>query len=96
MNGVGGNEGREGFQLKSWNNIEGGKKGGGKGLVRTDTTAVSENGSQEFILQRQATRDEDAIERGYERDRDGEPGAGEIRRTVVVKIKSSPGVMVER
>lgn len=86
------------FALKSWNNISGGAMGDrdqkGIELMRTETTAVSDTGSEEFILRRDANgnREEGDDGMGIE---EVEPGPGQvgIRRTVVVRIQSAPHVL---
>lgn len=63
-------------------------------LMRTETTAVSDTGSEEFILRRDANgnREEGDDGMGIE---EVEPGPGQvgIRRTVVVRIQSAPHVL---
>jgi hypothetical protein len=96
------------FALKSWNEISAGggagKKGGitggkgeiGTGLMRTETTAVSETGSEEYILRREREANDEI--RGDDRhgSSDGNgvhrDGIG-ITRTVVVRIQSAPNVI---
>lgn len=106
----GGREGREmtgtnDFSLKSWNHISAGS--GMEGKERTETTIVGDDGSEEYILQRQTTvtggGDDGSKSHSRGESRNGkrereadleslsEPSG--IRRTVVVRIQSSPGIM---
>jgi hypothetical protein len=81
------------FALKSWNHIS----AGDKTLMRTETTAVSDTGSEEYILRRDANGGGDNELRDGGEDEIMNMGKDQvgITRTVVVRIQSAPNVIEE-